>query len=331
MKANNKIELYLNESLKEEQILVPMLDFGINDEGDYEYITKVFEQPQDIGGTLLDFIQKDSKDIAYFVFKFYGFHTLLTDEERKEIFNLNPHENKKLEDIFAKLYSKHQKEFEGYKRQIIDIIEYCLFNEREELKDLKPIENLHIFIHSNSIDKYPILKHNNFSKVIKLNKSTPRMDENELIETLKDKDNNRYGIQEIYEIDNFYNLLFLELYFILQEKTYLKKCKNCGKYFLTNNSAVIYCNNIFEDDKTCREIGASKVFVKNLEKDEAYNLYRKVYKKKQALAKAKGGTFEIEYNLFKAQGKDKKNAYKLEEITKEDFIRWLDKQIHKFN
>lgn len=41
--------------------------------------------------------------MAYFVFKFYGFHTLLTDEERKEIFNLNPHENKKLEDIFVKL------------------------------------------------------------------------------------------------------------------------------------------------------------------------------------------------------------------------------------
>ena len=41
MKTNNKIELYLNESLKEEQILVPMLDFGVNDDGDYEYITRV--------------------------------------------------------------------------------------------------------------------------------------------------------------------------------------------------------------------------------------------------------------------------------------------------
>lgn len=50
---------------------------------------------------------------------------------------------------------------------------------------------------------------------------------------------------------------------------------------------------MFEDNKTCREIGASKVFTKNLEKDEAYNLYRKVYKKKQALAKSKGGSFEI--------------------------------------
>lgn len=44
---------------------------------------------------------------------------------------------------------------------------------------------------------------------------------------------------------------------------------------------------MFEDNKACREIGASKVFSKNLERDEVYNLYRKVYKKKQAMAKPK--------------------------------------------
>lgn len=51
-----------------------------------------------------------------------------------------------------------------------------------------------------------------------------------------------------------------------------------------------------------------------------------MYKKKQALAKSKGGSFEIEYNRFKHQGKDKKNAYKLKEITKEEFIKWINKQ-----
>ncbi len=39
--------------------------------------------------------------------------------------------------------------------------------------------------------------------------------------------------------------------------------------------------------------------------------------------KAKGGSFEIEYNRFKYQGKDKKNAYKLKEITKDEFIKWI--------
>ncbi len=326
METNNKIKLYINEKLKEEQIKVPMLDFEMNEEGDYQYTTKVYEQPNKTGSIVLDFIQQDLKEMSYFIFRFYGFQTLLTEKERKELLALNPNENKELNNKIDKLYSKYQKEFESYKRQIIDILEYCLFNEKKELENLTPLEKLYIFIHTNSIKEYPILTYNEFNRIIKLNKDTSKMTEKELIETLKNKDNNRYGIQEIYEIDNFYNLLFLEIYFILQEKTYLKKCKNCGKYFLTTNSVVIYCDNIFADKKTCREIGASKVFTKNLEKDEAYNLYRKVYKKKQALAKSKGGSFEIEYNKFKHQGKDKKNAYKLKEITKDEFIKWLNKQ-----
>ena len=326
MKTNNKIELYINEKLKEEQIKVPMLDYEINEDGNYQYITKTYEQPNKIGSLLLDFIQKDLKEISYLIFRFYGFQTLITETEKKEILALNPNENKELDNKMKELYSNYQKEFEDFKSQIINILEYCLFNEKRELKDLSPLEKLHIFVNTNSIEKYSILAYNKFSKTIKLNKDTSKMTETELIRIIKNKDNNRYGIQEIYEIDNFYNLLFLELYFILQEKTYLKKCKNCGKYFLTINSAVIYCDNVFEDNKTCREIGASKVFSKNLEKDEAYNLYRKVYKKKQALAKSKGGTFEIEYNLFKNQGKDKKNAYKLKEITKEEFMKWINEQ-----
>ncbi|MBQ9657581.1 MAG: hypothetical protein IJV31_02295 [Clostridia bacterium] len=326
MEGKSKIEVYLNEQLKEEQIKVPMLDYETNEEGNYQYTTKIYEQPNKIGSIVLDFIQKDLKEMSYFIFRFYGFQTLLTEKERKEILALNPNEMVELDNKMEELYSKYQKEFENFKIQIIDILEYCLFNEKKELKDLSPIEKLHIFVNTKNIEEYPILKYNEFNKVIKINKDTSKITEKELIRRIKDKDNNRYGIQEIYQIHNFYNLLFLELYFILQEKIYLKKCKNCGKYFLTTNSAVIYCDNMFEDNKTCREIGASKVFTKNLEKDEAYNLYRKVYKKKQALAKSKGGSFEIEYNLFKNQGKDKKNAYKLKEISKEEFMKWLNKQ-----
>ena len=326
MEGKSKIEVYLNEQLKEEQIKVPMLDYETNEEGNYQYTTKIYEQPNKIGSIVLDFIQKDLKEMSYFIFRFYGFQTLLTEKERKEILALNPNEMEELDNKMEALYSKYQKEFKSFKNQIIDIFEDCLFNEKKELKDLSPLEKLYIFVNTKNVEEYPILKYNEFNKVIKINKDTSKITEKELIQIIKDKDNNRYGIQEIYEIDNFYNLLFLELCFILQEKTYLKKCKNCGKYFLTTNSAVIYCDNVFEDNKTCREIGASKVFTKNLEKDEAYNLYRKVYKKKQALAKSKGGTFEIEYNLFKNQGKDKKNAYKLKEISKEEFMKWLNKQ-----
>ena len=43
MEKNNKIELYMNEKLKEEQIKVPMLDYEINDKGNYQYTTKIYD------------------------------------------------------------------------------------------------------------------------------------------------------------------------------------------------------------------------------------------------------------------------------------------------
>ncbi len=314
-----------NETLKEEQIVVPMLNYKVNEKENYQYVSKRYEQVNKIGAFLLDFIQNDLKEVANLIFRFYGFQTFLTEKERKELLSLNPHENEKLNNKMDELYNKYRLELEGLKKQIIDILEYCIFNKKEELKNLTPLDSLLVFIRTYSIEDYPILKYNTFTKRITLNKDTSKNKEKELIKLLNDKDNNRYGIKEIYEIDNLYNFVFLELYFILQEKTYLKKCKNCGKYFLTTNSSVIYCDNVYQDKKTCREIGASKVYIKNLEKNEAYNLYRKIYKKKQALAKSKGGSYEVQYNLFKNQGKDKKNAYKLKEITKEEFIKWLNK------
>lgn len=326
MEEKNKIEVYINEQTKEEQIKTPMLDYATNDDGYMEYITIIFEQPIQIGEVLLDFIQRDLKENSYMIFRFYGFQTLLSKEERNNLLATDINNSDNMKRKMEQLYVKYMGEFKDYKKQIIDIIEFCLFNGNAKIKNLTPLERLVVFTSTKDIKEYTILKYNNFKQSIRLNKDMSRMKEEQIINTLQDKDNNRYGIQEIYEIDNFYNLLFLELYFILLERTYLKKCKNCGKYFLTTNSAVIYCNNVYEANKTCREIGASKVFSKNLEKDEAYGLYRKVYKKKQALAKSKGGSFEIEYNMFKYKGKDKKNAYKLKEITKKEFMDWLKKQ-----
>ena len=97
MEQKNRIEVYINEHLKEEQIKMPMLDFEMNEEGDYQYTTKVYEQPNKIGSIVLDFIQKDIKEMSYFIFRFYGFQTLLTEKERKEILAMNPNEMEELD------------------------------------------------------------------------------------------------------------------------------------------------------------------------------------------------------------------------------------------
>ena len=77
---------------------------------------------------------------------------------------------------------------------------------------------------------------------------------------------------------------FCVLYFI-QNNIRIKICKNCGKYFIPENrNSSIYCNRIFENNKTCREVGANNAYNEKLKKDEVNSLYRKALSAKKMLA-----------------------------------------------
>ena len=283
-----------------------------------------------LGVQLCDFLNTDFSDlnsIREFINK-YGI-TIITHLSDIKIYQYYSEKeyNEMIDDVINNLKNK----LEMYKNAFIADITYIYnLNDLEELNDLTPIQRLHILRDSKKESEVRKLYDSNNLKLTLNNfgdftefSITREADAQEIAKNVNTDYLNTY----CFESNDIIQTFIIELFEMTEiESTAIKKCKNCGKYFLTTNSAVIYCDNVFADNKTCREIGASKVFTKNLEKDEAYNLYRKVYKKKQALAKSKGGTFEIEYNLFKNQGKDKKNAYKLKEISKEEFMKCLNKQ-----
>lgn len=59
----------------------------------------------------------------------------------------------------------------------------------------------------------------------------------------------------------------------------LKRCQNCGKYFVPESrSDEIYCNNIFKGNRTCRQIG----YENKINGDEVLREYRKIYKTQNA-------------------------------------------------
>lgn len=56
--------------------------------------------------------------------------------------------------------------------------------------------------------------------------------------------------------DNIYGILYITLFqLVLNNKYLIKKCKNCGKYFITDNPRINYCDNIFQESQTCKDIG----------------------------------------------------------------------------
>ena len=71
--------------------------------------------------------------------------------------------------------------------------------------------------------------------------------EKDLIKFFKSKSS--YEIEPNYSTsnENIYGILYVTLFqFVLNNKYLIKKCKNCGKYFITDNPRINYCNNLFK-------------------------------------------------------------------------------------
>ena len=109
----------------------------------------------------------------------------------------------------------------------------------------------------------------------------------------------------------------------------IKKCRNCGKFFVPDNrSDEIYCSNIFENGKTCKEVGHFKVQQKLIHENDNLRIYRNIYQK--LLLRTRRNPDNIQYARDFEFFKEDNNKWK-ENISKglaseEEYIEWLNQQ-----
>lgn len=97
----------------------------------------------------------------------------------------------------------------------------------------------------------------------------------------------------------------------LLNKNIIKKCKNCGKYFITDNSRINYCNNLFKDKQTCGDIGNQIAQRIKQENEIIYGKYRKIYAKKAMLVKRNPDieVYKKDYEKWKKEAKEFMDAF----------------------
>lgn len=82
-----------------------------------------------------------------------------------------------------------------------------------------------------------------------------------------------------YHVNNLESILMFEYIKIKENQLLIKKCANCGKYFIpSNRSDEIYCDNIFRSEKTCKQVG----YEEKEKKDPFKVLYAKARKTQHA-------------------------------------------------
>ena len=102
--------------------------------------------------------------------------------------------------------------------------------------------------------------------------------------------------------------------------------KNCNRYFITSKSNTVFCENLFYEDKTCREIGNQLLQKKKENEEYVYGKYRKIYAKKAMAAKRNPDipNYSDEYEAWKKKAKKFMNDIRDGRKTYEEFEQWLE-------
>lgn len=158
---------------------------------------------------------------------------------------------KEYETIIQEVVKKYGDKLEGTKKYFISDINY-LFNEDqlEKIKELTPLQRFYVLSkkENKAISQFENSKLNiALGDLTTLIDNTSALDEESLIEVAITNKDKILPIPYIFESTNISQLLIIELQEIVcMDKFEIKKCKNCGKYFVPEKRTdELYCTNIY--------------------------------------------------------------------------------------
>ena len=124
--------------------------------------------------------------------------------------------------------------------------------------------------------------------------------------------------------DTVYDLIDYHLRECLKREIKMRRCKNCGRLFaVTGHGGTEYCDRPVDDKgRTCKEIGAFRVWEKSKSTDEAFKVFRREYKKRFAWIKA-GRIAKDEFYDWSERAREKRDECDAGKLTMEEFETWL--------
>lgn len=214
-------------------------------------------------------------------------------------------------------------------------------NEEKYLNGLTPSQRYYIFIHSYQTDEYMGLfnyltdaSFNQDFDFLEYDKSIKKSNfdsPESLAKYIKNecKKNHNFHIKNyLYSFNSLMSAYYFCVLHFIENNVPIKICKNCGKYFIPENRiSSVYCNRIFENNKTCREVGANNAYNEKLKKDEVNALYRKTLSAKKMLANRNPDIpiYLERYEKWKIEANKFKRDIKKGKKTEDEFKNWIEK------
>lgn len=328
MLDTNSNKFYFDESNKKKIIV-----YQIYKKYQDTYSSHITKSEFNIGEQLCDFLNTDFENPNSFksLIKKYGinFFLNLTDIKYSD-FPVPVEEYEKSQDT---LINNNKYVFSLFRQDLMLDIEYIFnMNNFEEIKDLTPLQRFQVMANSDfrsksleKIDNNKVKINLSAFEILRDYSNYPmRQDETQRIVS-KANINSSYFI----ECSDIIQALLIELLEIAKLNIEIKKCRNCGKFFVPDNrSDEIYCSNIYENGKTCKEIGHFKVQQKLIQENDDLRIYRNVYQK-LLLRTRRNPTntkYAREFEFFKDDNNKWRENISKGISTEKEYIEWLKKQ-----
>lgn len=311
-----------------------------NIEGTFEVGLTAQKQP--IGSNLIEFLNIDFTNFKeFFVYfsKYFGkYYTNFTIDEL-DIFETSlAHSNyNNLIKLAKSVHTKEKISLKNFQEKLKKAINYIYnIDCNEEIESLTLKQRFYIYQRINnfydiSINDFTYQNSFSFIYPVDFNKDSKKVTEKNLIKRIKeyDPDGTKLTANNYYESSDLGTIFYITLYNLISlPDTYIKVCKNCNRYFITSKSNTVFCENLFYEDKTCREIGNQLFQKKKENEDYVYGKYRKIYAKKAMAAKRNLdiSNYADEYEAWKKKAKKFMNDIRDGKKTYEEFDKWLDEK-----
>lgn len=328
MLDTNCNKFYFDESNKKKIII-----YQIYKKYQNTYTSHIKKEEYNIGEQLCDFLNTDfeTPDSFKTLIKKYGINFFLNlTDIRYSDYPVSSDEYEKSQDT---VINDNKYIFSLFRQDLILDIEYIFnMNNLEEIKDLTPLQRFQVMTNSDfrsksleKIDNNKVKINLSAFEILRDCSNYPmRQDETQRIVS-KANINSSYFI----ECTDIIQTLLIELLEIAKLNIEIKKCRNCGKFFVPDNrSDEIYCSNIYENGKTCKEIGHFKVQQKLIQENDDLRIYRNVYQKLLLRTRRNPSNtkYAREFEIFKDDNNKWKENISKGVSTEKEYIEWLKKQ-----
>ncbi|MBP3800903.1 MAG: hypothetical protein J6I85_02565 [Clostridia bacterium] len=328
MLDTNCNKFYFDESNKKKIII-----YQIYKKYQNTYTSHIKKEEYNIGEQLCDFLNTDfeTPDSFKTLIKKYGINFFLNlTDIRYSDYPVSSDEYEKSQDT---VINDNKYIFSLFRQDLILDIEYIFnMNNLEEIKDLTPLQRFQVMTNSDfrsksleKIDNNKVKINLSAFEILRDYSNYPmRQDETQRIVS-KANINSSYFI----ECTDIIQTLLIELLEIAKLNIEIKKCRNCGKFFVPDNrSDEIYCSNIYENGKTCKEIGHFKVQQKLIQENDDLRIYRNVYQKLLLRTRRNPSNtkYAREFEIFKDDNNKWKENISKGVSTEKEYIEWLKKQ-----